>query len=55
MLLKNWYKVVWKIDSETGKEVAFNWQKFIEKIIEIKRKKWEFNSRLDHTYVFEKE
>ncbi len=55
MLLKNWYKVVWKINTDTGLEEPFNWQKFIEKIIEIKRKKWEFDSRLDSTYVFVKE
>ena len=55
MLLKNWYKVVWKINPETGVEEVFNWQKFIEKIINIKIKKGEFDSRLDHTYVFEKE
>ena len=55
MLLKNWYKVVWKINTETGVEEVFNWQKFIEKIINIKIKKGEFDSRLGHTYVFEKE
>jgi len=55
MLLKNWYKVVWKINKDTGIEELFSWQKFIEKIIEIKRKKWEFDSRLDSTYVFVKE
>ncbi len=55
MLLKNGYKVVWKIDPKTWKEIPFKWQKFIEKIIAIKVKKWDFNSRLDCTYIFEKE
>jgi hypothetical protein len=55
MLLKNGYKVVWKIDTKTWKEISFWGQKFIEKIINIKMKKWEFDSRLDTTYIFEKE
>jgi hypothetical protein len=54
MLLKQWYKVVWKIDKNTGKEIPFNWQKYIEKIISIKIKKWDFLGRLDSSYIFEK-
>jgi len=54
MLLKNWYKVVWKINKDTWKEEPFNWQKFIEKIVDIKMKKWKIEEHLDCSYVFKK-
>lgn len=55
MLLKNWYKVVWKIDNSTWVEVPFKWQWYIEKIIEIKMKKWNSSDHLDYSYVFKKD
>jgi len=54
ILLKQGYKVVWKIDKKTWKEIPFNSQKYIEKIISIKIKKGNFEWRLDHSYIFEK-
>ncbi len=54
ILLKQWFKVVWKIDKNTGKEIPFKWQSFIEKLISIKIKKWDFEWRLDTSYIFKK-
>lgn len=55
MLLKNWYKVVWKVDNITWIETPFNWQLYIEKIISIKMKNWKTSDHLDYSYVFEKD
>lgn len=54
ILLKQGYKVTWKINKNTWKVEPFNWQKFIEKIIFIKMNKWNFDDRLADSYVFEK-
>jgi len=47
--------VVWKIDNSTWVEVPFKWQWYIEKIIEIKMKKWNSSDHLDYSYVFKKD
>lgn len=53
-LLKNWYKVVWKID-ENWNEIPFYWQEFIKRIVSLKIKNNQFDSRLDSTYIFYKQ
>jgi len=53
-LLKNWYKVVWKIDPDSWEELIFSTQGFIEKIINIKKQKWDFDYQLDSIYIFQK-
>lgn len=55
VLIKNWYKVIWKLDEKSWKIINFTGQEFIEKIVKLKTQKWYFSDRLSATYVFQKQ